>query len=102
MLAFNVVIPARHASTRLHGKPLLLIAGKPMVVRVAEQAEQSGAQQIWIATDHHLIANVAHEHGYKACMTKDSHASGTDRIAEVVTQQDWPDETIVEIGRAHV
>ena len=95
MVSFHVVIPARHASTRLHGKPLLLIAGKPMVVRVAEQAEQSGAQQIWIATDHHLIANMAHEHGYKACMTKDSHASGTDRIAEVVTQQDWPDETIV-------
>ena len=95
MTDFHVVIPARHASTRLHGKPLLPIAGKPMVVRVAEQAAKSGAQQIWIATDHHAIANVVHEHGFKACLTRDSHASGTDRIAEVVEQQGWPDDTIV-------
>jgi len=95
MVAFHVVIPARHASTRLPGKPLLPIAGKPMVVRVAEQAAQSGAQQIWIATDHHAIAHVVHEHGFKACLTKDTHASGTDRIAEVVEQHGWPDDTIV-------
>jgi len=95
MLAFHVVIPARHASTRLHGKPLLPIAGKPMVVRVAEQAAQSGAQQIWIATDHHAISNAVHEHGFKACLTKETHSSGTDRIAEVVEQRNWPDETIV-------
>lgn len=95
MLTFHAVIPARHASTRLPGKPLLPIAGKPMVVRVAEQAAQSGAQQIWIATDHHAIADVVHEHGFKACLTKDTHASGTDRIAEVVEQLGWPDDTIV-------
>jgi 3-deoxy-manno-octulosonate cytidylyltransferase (CMP-KDO synthetase) len=95
MTHFHVVIPARHASTRLPGKPLLPIAGKPMVIRVAEQAAKSGAQQIWIATDHHAIANVVHEHGFKACMTKESHSSGTDRIAEVVEQQGWPDDTIV-------
>ncbi|MDP2852279.1 MAG: 3-deoxy-manno-octulosonate cytidylyltransferase [Gallionella sp.] len=95
MVAFHVVIPARHASTRLPGKPLLLIAGKPMVVRVAERAAQSGAQQIWIATDHHAIASVVHEHGFKACLTRDTHASGTDRIAEVAEQHNWPDDTIV-------
>jgi 3-deoxy-manno-octulosonate cytidylyltransferase (CMP-KDO synthetase) len=95
MTDFHVVIPARHASTRLPGKPLLLIAGKPMVIRVAEQAAQSGAQQIWIATDHHAIANVAHEYGFKACLTRESHASGTDRIAEVVELRGWPDDTIV-------
>jgi len=95
MIAFHIVIPARHASTRLPGKPLLPIAGKPMVVRVAEQAAQSGAQQIWVATDHHAIANVVHEHGFKACLTKDTHASGTDRIAEVAEQHNWPDDTIV-------
>ncbi len=95
MTKFHIVIPARHSSTRLPGKPLLHIAGKPMVVRVAEQAAKSGAQQIWIATDHHAIANVAHEHGFKACLTKESHASGTDRIAEVVERQGWPDDTIV-------
>ncbi|HEU0282169.1 MAG TPA: 3-deoxy-manno-octulosonate cytidylyltransferase [Gallionella sp.] len=95
MTDFHVVIPARHASTRLPGKPLLPIAGKPMVVRVAERAAQSGAQQIWIATDHHAIANVVHEYGFKACLTKDTHASGTDRIAEVAEQHNWPDDTIV-------
>lgn len=95
MIAFNVVIPARHASTRLHGKPLLHIAGTPMVVRVAQQAALSGAQQIWIATDHHAIANIVHEHGFKACLTSETHHSGTDRIAEVVEQQGWPDDTIV-------
>ncbi len=95
MTSFHVVIPARHASTRLPGKPLLLIAGKPMVIRVAEQAALSGAQQIWIATDHHAIANVVHEHGFKSCLTKESHASGTDRIAEVVEQQGWSNDTIV-------
>ena len=92
---FHVVIPARFASTRLPGKPLLPIAGKPMVVRVAEQAAKSGAQQIWIATDYQPIIAAAHEHGFKACLTHAHHASGTDRIAEVAEQHDWPDDTIV-------
>lgn len=95
MLAFHVVIPARISSTRLPGKPLLLIAGKPMVIRVAEQAAQSGAQQIWIATDHQPIMAAVHEHGFKGCMTRADHPSGTDRIAEVVAQHNWPDDTIV-------
>ena len=95
MVDFHVVIPARYASTRLPGKPLLLLAGKAMVVRVAEQAALSGAQEIWVATDHQGIADVVREHGFKVCMTKDNHVSGTDRIAEFVEQQDWPDETIV-------
>ena len=92
---FHVVIPARFASTRLPGKPLLPIAGKPIVVRVAEQAAKSGAQQIWIATDHQPILAVAHEHGFKACLTHAHHQSGTDRIAEVAEQHDWPGDTIV-------
>lgn len=92
---FHVVIPARFASTRLPGKPLLPIAGKPMVIRVAEQAAESGAQQIWIATDHHPILAAVHEHGFKACLTHAHHQSGTDRIAEVVEQQGWADDTIV-------
>lgn len=95
MTKFHVVIPARHASTRLPGKPLLPIAGKPMVIRVAEQAARSGAQQIWIATDHQAIANAAHEYGFKACLTRQDHASGTDRLAEVVEQRAWPDDAIV-------
>ena len=95
MIAFHAVIPARYASTRLPRKALLPIAGKPMVVRVAEQVAQSGAQQIWIATDHASVMAAVHEHGFKACMTHGHHASGTDRIAEVVEQQQWPDDTIV-------
>jgi 3-deoxy-manno-octulosonate cytidylyltransferase (CMP-KDO synthetase) len=95
MPAFQVVIPARFASTRLPGKPLLDICGKPMVVRVAEQAAQSGAQQIIIATDHQPIVTAAREHGFQACMTRANHTSGTDRIAEVAAQRGWPDETIV-------
>ena len=95
MLDFKVVIPARFASTRLPGKPLLDIVGKPMVVRVAEQAAQSGARQIIIATDHQPIVAAAQEHGFQACMTRVDHTSGTDRIAEVAAQQGWPDDTIV-------
>jgi 3-deoxy-manno-octulosonate cytidylyltransferase (CMP-KDO synthetase) len=95
MLIFKVVIPARFASTRLPGKPLLDIGGKPMVIRVAEQAAQSGAQQIIIATDHQPIIAAAQEHGFHACMTRADHASGTDRIAEVAAQQSWADDTIV-------
>ncbi len=95
MLNFHVVIPARFASTRLPGKPLLPIAGKPMVVRVAEQAAKSGAQQIWVATDHQPIVAAVHEHGFKACLTHAHHESGTDRIAEVVDQHGWADDTIV-------
>jgi len=95
VINFYVVIPARIASSRLPGKPLLPIAGKPMVIRVAEQAAKSGAQQIWIATDHQPIIAVAHEHGFKACLTHSHHASGTDRIAEVVEQHNWANDTIV-------
>ncbi len=95
MLIFKAVIPARFASTRLPGKPLLDIGGKPMVIRVAEQAAQSGAQQIIIATDHSSIIAAAQEHGFHACMTRADHASGTDRIAEVAAQQSWADDTIV-------
>lgn len=95
MLDFRVVIPARLSSTRLPGKPLLEIGGKPMVVRVAEQAAMSGAQQIIIATDHEPILAAAQQHGFNACLTRADHSSGTDRIAEVVAQQGWADDTIV-------
>lgn len=94
-MQFKVVIPARFASTRLPGKPLLDICGKPMVIRVAEQATRSGAQQILIATDHQPIITVAQEHGFQACMTRADHPSGTDRIAEVAAQQGWSGDTIV-------
>jgi 3-deoxy-manno-octulosonate cytidylyltransferase (CMP-KDO synthetase) len=93
--SFKVVIPARHASTRLPGKPLLDIGGKPMVVRVAERAAASGAAEICIATDHAGIADAARHYGYAVVMTRADHPSGTDRIAEVVQQQGWGGDDII-------
>ena len=92
---FYVVIPARYASSRLPGKPLLDIAGKPMVAWVAERAKQSGAKQVVIATDDSRILHAVEQLGYQALMTSINHVSGTDRIAEVAMQQAWPDDAIV-------
>ena len=92
---FKIVIPARYASARLPGKPLLDIGGKPMVVRVAEQAAKSGASEVVIATDFEKIMQVAHEHNVKAVMTNINHASGTDRINEVAQLLGWTDNEIV-------
>ena len=94
-MTFKVVIPARYASTRLPGKPLLDIAGKPMVIRVAEQAAKSGANEIVIATDFEKISLVAAQYDIKAVMTRIDHASGTDRIAEVADKLNWADDDIV-------
>lgn len=94
-MEFIVVIPARFASTRLPGKPLADIAGKPMVVRVAEQARKSGALRVVIATDQMDVKAVAEQHGYFALMTRADHAQGTDRIAEVVAQLALADDAIV-------
>lgn len=93
--AFKVVIPARFASTRLPGKPLLDIAGKPMVVRVVERAILSGAEDVIVATDDIRIAKVIADHGFKAVMTQTNHQSGTDRIAEVAEKMAWADGVIV-------
>ena len=92
---FYVVIPARYASTRLPGKPLLDIAGRPMVAWVAERAKQSGAKQVVIATDDNKILLAVEQLGYQALMTRADHVSGTDRIAEVALKQAWPDDAIV-------
>lgn len=92
---FKVVIPARHASTRLPGKPLLDIGGLPMVVRVAQRAAQSGAEALVIATDHEGIADAVRAHGYEAVMTRSDHATGTDRIAEVADKLGWSPATVV-------
>lgn len=92
---FKAVIPARHASTRLPGKPLLDIAGKPMVAHVVERALESGAGEVWVATDHPDIAEAVSALGYNVCMTSPDHPSGTDRLAEVVEQRGWSDEEII-------
>ena len=92
---FIVIIPARHASTRLPGKMLAAIGGKAMVIHVADRARASGADEVLIATDHPDIAAAAAKHGYTAIMTRADHVSGTDRIAEVVLARDFVGHRIV-------
>ncbi len=93
--AFRVVIPARHASTRLPGKPLADIAGKPMVVRVLERALLAGAESVCVATDHQGVHDAVTGFGAEALMTRADHPSGTDRLAEVVETCGWADDDIV-------
>lgn len=94
-MTFQVIIPARYASSRFPGKPLADIAGKPMVVRVCERAAQSGAAAIHVATDDERIAAAVRAHGYSALMTRADHASGTDRLAEAARQLKLRDNQIV-------
>lgn len=95
MLRFKVVIPARYASTRLPGKPLLDLGGKPMVVRVAERALLSGAEEVCVATDHAAVAAASLAHGLTVVMTRGDHPTGTDRLAEVVSIKRWSDDVLV-------
>jgi 3-deoxy-manno-octulosonate cytidylyltransferase (CMP-KDO synthetase) len=92
---FVVAIPARYASTRLPAKALLDIAGKPMVVHVADRARDSGAREVWVATDDQRILQAVQAHGHNALMTDANHASGTDRIAELAATRGWADASIV-------
>jgi 3-deoxy-manno-octulosonate cytidylyltransferase (CMP-KDO synthetase) len=92
---FKVVIPARYASTRLHGKPLLNIAGKPMIAHVCERASAAGAEEIVVATDDMRIFDTVMKLGIKAVMTRPDHQSGTERIAEVAGICGWSNNDII-------
>jgi 3-deoxy-manno-octulosonate cytidylyltransferase (CMP-KDO synthetase) len=92
---FRVVIPARYASTRLPGKALVAIAGKPMLQWVYERARASRAHEVLIATDDLLIVSAAHSFNAETVMTAATHTSGTDRIAEVARLRQWADSDIV-------
>jgi 3-deoxy-manno-octulosonate cytidylyltransferase (CMP-KDO synthetase) len=92
---FKVIIPARYASTRLPAKPLADLAGKPMVVRVMERAFAAGAREVWVATDHEEVALAVRNAGGNALMTRTDHASGTDRLGEVVDVLGWDDKSII-------
>ena len=94
-MSFNVVIPARYASVRLPGKPLLDIAGKPMIQHVWERAQESGAQEVVVATDDPRIEEVARRFGADVCLTGSHHRSGSDRIAEVVAIRGWESGEVV-------
>ncbi|QIH07074.1 MULTISPECIES: 3-deoxy-manno-octulosonate cytidylyltransferase [unclassified Pseudomonas] len=93
--AFTVVIPARFASTRLPGKPLQLIAGKPMIQWVWEQASKSRAERVVVATDDQRIVDACRGFGAEALLTREDHNSGTDRLAEVASQLGLAADAIV-------
>ena len=94
-MAVRIVIPARFASTRLPGKPLADIAGQPMIVRVAAAARRAQSDGVWVAADDERIVAAVRNHGFEALMTREDHASGTDRIAEVAERLQWDDTDIV-------
>ena len=94
-MPFTVLIPARYASTRLPGKPLADIAGKPMVVRVAERALASGATRVVVATDDERVRAAVAAHGLLACMTRADHPTGTDRLSEAAIALGLADNEIV-------
>jgi 3-deoxy-manno-octulosonate cytidylyltransferase (CMP-KDO synthetase) len=94
-LRFKVVIPARYASIRLPGKPLLNIAGKPMIAHVCARAQQAGAEEVVVATDDERILQTVTNLGIKAVMTRPDHQSGTERIAEVAELCGWAGHEII-------
>ena len=92
---FRVVIPARYASSRLPGKPLVDIGGRPMVLRVLERALLAGAESVVVATDDTRVRQAVEAAGYQALMTSPDHQSGTERLVEVAETLGWPDDTLV-------
>jgi 3-deoxy-manno-octulosonate cytidylyltransferase (CMP-KDO synthetase) len=92
---FRVVIPARFGSSRLVGKPLLTIAGMPMIQHVWMRASESGARDVLVATDDERIVQAVEAFGGRAMMTRQDHASGTDRLAEVVRRAGFHDDDII-------
>ena len=94
-MSFVVIIPARFASTRLPGKPLQDINGKPMIVHVLERARESGADRVIVATDHEDVARAVEAAGGEVCMTRADHQSGTERLAEVVEKCGFSDDTVI-------
>lgn len=94
-MGYKLVIPARYASSRLPGKPLLPLAGRPLIAHVIERARTAQADEIILATDDQRIAGVGEALGVRVVMTSSAHATGTDRLAEVVRLMGWPDDTLV-------
>jgi len=95
MTDFVVAIPARFASTRLPGKPLLDLGGRPMVLRVVERALAAGASEVLVATDDARIESALAGSGVRVVKTRVDHPSGTDRLAEVSNLCGWAPETLV-------
>lgn len=97
-MSYRIVIPARYASTRLPGKPLIDLAGTPMIVRVVQRALESAAASVDVATDDLRVAAALAGSGASAMMTRSDHPSGSDRVMEVVEARGWPaDEIVVNV-----
>lgn len=94
-MSFIVIIPARFSSSRLPGKPLADINGKPMVVRVMEQVQVSGATRVIVATDHLSVVKVVERVGGEVCLTSPAHQHGTERLAEVIDRYGFHDDQII-------
>ena len=94
-LPFVIAIPARYGSTRLPGKPLQLLGGIPLVLRVARRAQLAGAVQVVVAVDDQRVADALRGQGVDVCMTSPAHASGSDRLAECAAHYGWANDTIV-------
>jgi len=95
MSDYKIVIPARYGSSRLPGKPLIELAGKPMIQHVYERAQETGIKDIVIATDDQRIFDVAESFGANVVMTSVDHENGTERIAEVANMFSWGDEDVI-------
>ncbi len=93
--SFQVVIPARYASSRFPGKVLALLAGRTLLEHVWHQASRSAAAEVVIATDDERIASVARGFGADVVMTRTSHRSGTERAAEVASERNWPEDSLI-------
>ena len=94
-MSFTVIIPARYASSRLPGKPLADIHGKPMIIRVMEQAQKSSANRVIIATDHQQVFDIVKSYGGEVILTSDKHNSGTERLAEVINTYKFADNEVI-------
>lgn len=94
-MPYKIIIPARYASSRLPGKPLINIAGKPMIQHTYERAMLSQAEEVFIATDDQRIADAVIKFTDNIILTSAEHGSGTERLAEVVEQKQWDDNTII-------
>lgn len=94
-MSFIAIIPARYGSSRLPGKPLADINGKPMVVHVMERALESGAKRVIVATDHPEVVKAVEDAGGEVCLTRVDHQSGTERLAEVIELCQFADDEII-------
>ncbi|MBF7956323.1 MULTISPECIES: 3-deoxy-manno-octulosonate cytidylyltransferase [Rahnella] len=94
-MSFIAIIPARYGSSRLPGKPLADINGKPMVVHVMERALESGAKRVIVATDHPDVVKAVEAAGGEVCLTRPDHQSGTERLAEVIELCQFADDEII-------